>query len=153
LSVVRIGKGAFSDNLLDSIVLPGAVNVIDDYAFFNNRLKEIEFPASVTTIGEGAFSGNRLRTVVIGGGVTIIRDGAFYNNNLTSVTIPPTLTTLGKRAFDARSPDGRIMGNIVYSDTSGNILYTTANNFDAYYASNGKSPGTYTLSGGNWRLE
>jgi hypothetical protein len=152
-SIVTIGKGAFSNNMIDSVVLPNTVSVIDDYAFFSNRLRSIDFPASVTLIGEGAFSGNRLTSITVGTGVTVIRDGAFYNNFITSVTIPPALQNLGNRVFDARSSDGRIRGNIVYTDTSGNVLYTTANNFDAYYASSGRRPGRYTLSEGNWRLE
>ena len=152
-SVTGIGKGAFSNNLLAAVELPSTVTVIDDYAFFNNKLNSIEIPASVTLIGEGAFSGNRLTSIEVGAGVANIRDGAFYNNKLTSVTIPPALQTLGKRAFDARSPDGRIRGNVVYTDSIGNVLYTTANNFDAFYASNGKKPGRYTLSEGSWSLE
>jgi len=60
---------------------------------------------------------------------------------------------LGDRAFDARSSDGRIRSNIVFADIAGNILYTTANNFDAFYASNGKKPGRYTLLEGNWKVE
>jgi hypothetical protein len=152
-SVTNIGKGAFSENMLTAVTIPSSVTVIDDYAFFSNRLREIEFPAGLTLIGEGAFSGNRLTEVALSAGVTTVRDGAFYNNNLTSVTIPPSLADLGKRAFDARSPDGRIRGNVVYTDTSGNILHTTANNFDAYYTSNGSRPGRYVLLEGRWSLE
>ena len=151
--IVTIGKGAFSDNRIESIVLPASVTVIDDYAFFSNRIRSIDIPANVTTIGEGAFSGNRLTSVVLGTRVTAVGDGAFYNNFITNVTIPASLESLGKRAFDARSSDGRIRGNIVFSDMSGNILYTTANNFDAFYASNGRRAGRYVLSEGNWRME
>jgi hypothetical protein len=104
-------------------------------------------------IGEGAFSGNRLTGIVVGNAVATVRDGAFYNNKISSVTIPPSLETLGKRAFDTRSADGRIRGNINYTDTGGNVLYTTANNFDTYYTSNGKKPGRYTYADGNWTLE
>jgi hypothetical protein len=152
-SIAIIGKGAFSNNRLEEVVLPATVTSIDDYAFFNNRLRTIDIPANVTLIGEGAFSGNRLINIVVGTGVTVIRDGAFYNNFITGVTIPPSLTTLGNRAFDARSSDGRIRSNTVFTDLSGNILYTTANNFDAFYASNGRRPGRYVLSEGNWRME
>ena len=152
-SVTTIGKGAFSNNLIGSVVIPDTVTAIDDYAFFNNKLSRIDIPANVTLIGEGAFSGNRLTSIEIGSGVVTVRDGAFYNNKITSVTIPPALQTLGKRAFDPRSPDGRIRGNVIFTDTIGNVLYTTANNFDSYYASNGKKPGRYTLSEGSWNLE
>lgn len=152
-SVSVIGKGAFSNNRLETITLPASVTEINDYAFFSNRLRNVDIPANVTLIGEGAFSGNRLTNIVVGTGVTVIGDGAFYNNFITGVTIPPSLETLGDRAFDARSSDGRIRSNVVFSDTSGNILYTTANNFDAFYTSNGRRAGRYVLLEGNWRME
>jgi len=72
---------------------------------------------------------------------------------LTNVVIPPALESLGKKAFDARSADGRIKGNVVFTDTYGKVLYTTANNFDAYYASNGRKPGKYVYLEGSWKLD
>ena len=152
-SVAEIGKGAFSNNQIEEITLPASVTTIDDYAFFNNKIKSVEIPANVTLIGEGAFSGNKLTSVEVGSSVTTIKDGAFYNNFITSVTIPSSLQNLGERAFDARSSDGRIRSNIVFTDAGGNVLYTTANNFDAFFESNGKKPGKYSLSEGNWKME
>jgi hypothetical protein len=151
--VKTIGKGAFSENQLASITLPESLTSIDDYAFFSNRFVSIAIPAAVTLIGEGAFSGNRLSEVAIGSGVTLVRDGAFYNNKISSVTIPQSLETLGKRVFDSRPAGGRVKANINYTDTSGKILYTTANNFDTFYEANGKKPGKYTLIEGSWKLE
>jgi hypothetical protein len=151
-AVTTIGKGAFSGNQIETITIPGSVAAIDDYAFFGNRIKELVIPDSVTLIGEGAFSGNRLTAVVIGGGVTRVRDGAFYNNRISSVTIPPVLETLGKRVFDSRPAGGRVRGSINYTDTSGNVLFSTANNFDTYYVSNGRQPGRYAYAEGSWTL-
>jgi hypothetical protein len=149
-ALTAIGKGAFSANQIETITIPDSVTTIDDYAFFDNKIKELAIPGGVTLIGEGAFSGNRLTAVVIGSGVTRVRDGAFYNNRITSVTIPPALETLGKRAFDTRPPGGRIRGSVNYTDTSGNVLYTTANNFDTCYASNNRRPGRYAYAEGAW---
>jgi len=42
---------------------------------------------------------------------------------------------------------------VVFTDVTGKVLYTTANNFDAYYSSNGKKPGKYLLSDGNWKIQ
>lgn len=150
--VSHIGKGAFSENELTGINFPASLTVIDDYAFFSNKIKELTFPGSLEAIGEGAFSGNRLTAVIVGDGVTRIGDGAFYNNRIISVRLPESLEALGKRAFDTRPPGGRIRGSINYTDQGGNVLYTTANNFDTYYASNGRKPGQYKCALGAWAL-
>jgi hypothetical protein len=38
------------------VTIPNSVTTIKDYAFFQNKLKEVRIPDSVTTIGDEAFS-------------------------------------------------------------------------------------------------
>ena len=152
-SIAYIGKGAFSENVLVELNIPGSVTFIDDYAFFSNKIKEIDFPDSIEEIGEGAFSGNRLGSIVVGKSVRRIGDGAFYNNQISNVTLPESLESLGKRVFDSRPPGGRIRGSINYTDQDGKLLYTSAANFDTYYAFNGRKPGRYTYASGAWVLD
>ena len=152
-NVTEIGKGAFAYNRLTELTIPENVISIGDFAFLENKLGAVEFPDSVTYIGRGAFSGNRLSAVVIGNGVREIGDGAFYNNKINTVTIPDSLDTLGKRAFDPRITGRSARGNVNYLDENGAVLYTTANNFDAYYTGAGGKSGKYNLGKDGWELE
>jgi len=151
--VKSIGMGAFADNELIKVAIPGSVTTIEPYAFFYNKLKEITIPDKVITIGEGAFSNNRIYSVVIGTGVTEIGDGAFFDNKLTRIAVPGSVTALGKRVFESRLTKKSSVPPVDYMDENGEIIYTTANNFDTYYASTGKRPGKYTFSKDGWTLE
>jgi hypothetical protein len=152
-NVTEIGKGAFAYNRLTELTIPENVSSIGDFAFLENKLGAVEFPGSVAYIGRGAFSGNRLSAVVIGNGVREIGDGAFYNNRINTVTIPDGLATLGKRAFEPRITGRTSRGSVNYLDENGAVLYTTANNFDTYYAGGGRKSGKYNLGRNGWELE
>ena len=152
--VKNIGMGAFADNELIRVAIPESVTTIEPYAFFNNKLSTISIPNGVTAIGEGAFSTNRIYSVVIGTRVEAIGDGAFYNNQLTSITVPSSLKELGKRVFESRITKRGSVPPVDYVDESGELLYTTANNFDTYYSFHGKKPGKYVfIRPEGWTLE
>jgi hypothetical protein len=82
-----------------------------------------------------------------------IGDGAFYNNQLTSITIPGNVSALGKRVFESRLTKRGSVPPIDYMDENGEVLYTTANNFDAYFASTGRKAGKYSFSRDGWIYE
>jgi hypothetical protein len=42
---------------------------------------------------------------------------------------------------------------VEYLNENGVVIYTTANNFDTFYAANDKRPGRYTYSRGSWAFE
>jgi hypothetical protein len=145
-SVNTIGTGAFADNNLTEIVLPDSVIDIEAYAFFNNRLRSLTIPDTVARIGEGAFSSNLLHSVVIGGSVEVIGDGAFYNNRLTNITIPPSINAMGRRVFESRLTRRASAPPVDFFDETGELIFTTADNFDAFFASTGSRPGIYSFS-------
>ena len=149
--VATIGKGAFANNQLPGVAIPDSVTLIDDYAFFFNKIRKIAIPSGVKRIGEGAFSGNRLVSIEIGAGVTDLGDGAFFNNHIITVTVPPGVDSMGKRVVDVREIRG-VKPSIDYVDAEGNVVYTSASNFDTYYASTGKRAGKYTFADGTWTL-
>ena len=77
--VTSIGKFAFSNNQLTSVVIPNSVTSIEDYAFFNNQLTSVVIPNSVTSIEKAAFSKNQLKEVKLSR-KTHIGDAAFPND-------------------------------------------------------------------------
>jgi hypothetical protein len=152
--VTEIGAGAFAENNIAEIAIPESVNTIGAYAFFFNRLKTLTIPNNVTTLGEGAFSSNKLNTLVIGGAVVKLGDGAFYNNQLFDITIPPSVTEMGKQVFESTTTQKSSRAPVDYLDDKGDVIYTTASNFDAFYKSNGSKSGKYTFSPQDgWKFE
>jgi pilin isopeptide linkage protein len=74
-----IGASAFRDNRLKALTLPASATNIEDGAFMNNRLASVELPG-VVSVGENAFSGNRLSEVSLPASVTDIAKSAFSGN-------------------------------------------------------------------------
>ena len=68
---------------------------------YSNSAETIVIPGHITTIGEYAFYGNQsVKNVVIKHGVTTISNYAFANcPNLETVEIPDTVTSIGENAF------------------------------------------------------
>jgi len=149
-SVADIGMGAFAQNNLAEITIPPGVSSIGAYAFFMNRISVLNIPGSVGILGEGVFSTNRIHTLIMENGVQKIGDGAFFNNQLTSITIPGSVQDLGRRVFDSRNTLRSSQPPVDYINENGDILMTTANNFDSFYNANGMKPGKYSFSGGSW---
>ena len=152
-SVRYIGMGAFSSNHLVTLEIPDSVVDIGPYAFFYNRLTNVSIPDSVITIGEGAFSSNRIHSVIIGGSVQAIGDGAFFNNRITAITIPPSVTALGNRVFESRLTRVGGAPPIYFLDETGELLFTTGTNFDAFFTTTGRRAGSYTFSRDGWVFE
>ncbi|MDR0718759.1 MAG: leucine-rich repeat domain-containing protein [Treponema sp.] len=152
--LTEIGVGAFAENNIAEIVIPESVTTIGAYAFFFNKLKTLTIPNNVTALGEGAFSSNKLNTLVIGGAMVKVGDGAFYNNQLFDITIPPSVTEMGKQVFESRTTQKSSKAPVDYLDDKGDVIYTTANNFDAFYKSNGSKSGKYSFSPQDgWKFE
>jgi hypothetical protein len=76
--VLSIGKEAFKNARLTSVVIPNSVNYIGEGAFDENNLSSIIIPNSVTSIGERAFLGNAPRSVTIGANVAMSQSSFGY---------------------------------------------------------------------------
>lgn len=79
--------------------MPNSLSSIGHYAFYENQLTSVTFPAGLTSIGEWAFNGNQLTSVTLPDALTTIGYAAFSENQLTSVTFPAGLTSIGALAF------------------------------------------------------
>jgi hypothetical protein len=111
--VTTIGDDAFNENSLTSVTIPNSVLSIGNKAFCYNKLTSITIPNSVKTIGYEAFSSNTLTTVKFGGSIETIGYRAFENNSIESVTIPNTVLEIGSAAFRGNSLTSVTFGNRV----------------------------------------
>lgn len=114
-TVTSIGKEAFYDKDLTSVIIPNSVVTINKSAFDSNLLTSITIPNSVTNIGPCAFALNRLTSVTIPNNVTIIGYSAFYSNLLTSITISNSVTIIDYAAFSNNILTSVIIPNGVIS--------------------------------------
>ena len=82
-----------------SLTLPSTLKKIDDNAFPNAQLTDLNIPNSVTSIGKYAFYYSSLTNLTLGTSLLIIGDAAFYNSQLTDLNIPDNVISIGHWAF------------------------------------------------------
>lgn len=88
----------------ENSVIPtdGSVEIIGNYAFYDNSFKSMIIPDSVKSIGNYAFySCNYMKSITLGNSLTSIGNSAFRNCfELESITIPNSVTSIGENAFE-----------------------------------------------------
>ena len=102
LEVEIIGERAFYLNQsITSLVIPGTVKEIKDFAFMNCRnLKKITLSSGLETIGVKAFHGCGITDLILPDTIIEIKNGAFmYCKQLNTVTIPNSIKNLEERVF------------------------------------------------------
>lgn len=73
----------------DSLILPGSLSVIEDYAFTDARIVEVIFPAGLQTIGKMAFNAcNQLRVAVFETDPAEIATDAFSKSSILTFVGP-----------------------------------------------------------------
>jgi len=99
--LISIGKSAFENTGLTSIVIPEAITVINESTFAGcSSLTNITLSSATTSIGKSAFANSGLTSIVIPEGVTTINESTFYGcASLASVTLSSASTSIGKSAF------------------------------------------------------
>lgn len=100
--VTSIGRHAFENAKINSIILPDTLKTIEDEAFMNcHLLQEIILPKTIKSIGKKVFMDCHLLTSVrIPEGISAL-DGTFKNCLLlTQVYIPDSVKTITPSTFD-----------------------------------------------------
>jgi len=124
--IMKIEENAFAELNISNIDIPDSVTSIGKAAFYNNQLTSVTIPNRVTSIGASAFERNRLASLVIPNKVTVIEQDAFRDNRITSLTIPDSVTSIGQAAFANNRLTSITIPNKVtslgYSVFSGNPL-------------------------------
>ena len=101
-TVKTIGEYAFyCCSTLQSVVLGNGIKTINRHAFQANGLKTVNIPGSVKTIGEYAFYNCRsLTTLTLNEGLESIEYDVFGNAGITEVTLPRSVKTYNLNSFN-----------------------------------------------------
>jgi len=98
-NITTISKRMFCCSGIRSISLDG-ITIIEEAAFMNSSLTNINIPGNVKEIGREAFYGCRFKEVTLCEGVMTINSEAFRScSYLTSITIPPSVTSIADEVF------------------------------------------------------
>ncbi|MEE1132612.1 MAG: leucine-rich repeat protein, partial [Caryophanon sp.] len=92
-NVKEIGWSAFSFNELEEVDIEG-VHMIEEDAFWSNRIAKLTLPTTLKTIGARAFNHNKLKRIVLPPSVEQVGERAFSYNVLASATIPASVKEL-----------------------------------------------------------
>lgn len=108
-TVKKIGESCFEGSMINSVVIPGSVEIIDWMAFQKcSRLSSLTLSKGLKEIGGYAFCGcTRLKNVMIPNGVKKIGNNAFGEEqfvypgctSLTSIVIPNSVREIEEDAF------------------------------------------------------
>lgn len=88
----------FNDN--EKVVIPDGVNIIGKYAFAENFVKSVIMPDSVTQISTCAFFGCECLTDIrLSNALQIIGNGAFMNSGVETIKLPESVRLIENYAF------------------------------------------------------
>lgn len=99
LPVTTIKTSAFSFRNIASVKFPNTVTKIENSAFVNNEITELNLNDSIVEIGERAFSYNRIQKLTLPNNLTSIERNTFSNNKIIDVKIPDSVKTIKEYAF------------------------------------------------------
>ncbi|MDY3848903.1 MAG: leucine-rich repeat protein [Prevotella sp.] len=120
---------------LKSITIPEGVVSIEDHAFHDCGLENIEFPSTLQYIGEWSFAGcYGLKEISIPDNVTNIGERSFFCcSHLQRIKLPSNLQAIGKSAFEHCSWLREIDGYKEGVDYHRNELYSNSEGGDCFY--------------------
>ena len=100
-SVLRIGRSAFANSGLETLMLPSHLLSIGEEAFSRTKIRSLCLPEGVHRVGREAFSFCReLVKVTLSDAMTEIPERAFGDCvRLSQITIGNSVETIGKNAF------------------------------------------------------
>ena len=98
--VTEIGEYAFDQCInLSAISLPDSLEAIGKCAFRNSSIETIVFPSGIKSIGDSAFEGSRLKSVTVPASVTQSYQAFSGCKLLTEVTLQEGLEKIGGYCF------------------------------------------------------
>lgn len=121
-----IRKSAFSHSGIECIVLPNSIETVDDFAFYECKLKQIVFSGDVKSMGQACFGRcHELKKAVLPSNLEVISQGLFEDcSALSEVTLPKNLKHIEREAFyktnlsHLECPENTIIGKSVFDAPS-----------------------------------
>ncbi|QIB68551.1 leucine-rich repeat protein [Aminipila butyrica] len=108
---IKIDDYAFYRSQADHVELPDTLLTIGKSAWANSKLSSIVIPDSVQTIGDhGFFFCGKLKTVKLGSGLDTLGAGVFSQTPLKGVTIPASVKGITTNTFDELTGWIRFLG-------------------------------------------
>ena len=85
---------------LGRLLISDGITLINNYAFRNVRISELDLGSTVTGIGTAAFNNSNMGSLTLPDGLRTIGSSAFANNALSGeIIIPASITNIGTGAF------------------------------------------------------
>lgn len=98
-TITIIGKEAFRNMGIESVIIPETVTTIEDFAFNNNKLSKIDLGNNLKNLGTSVFGVNEITKVTIPANIGEVPGGLFTMNPITELTIEEGITKIGPSAF------------------------------------------------------
>jgi hypothetical protein len=135
-SVKSIGKGAFRDTGIESLVVSSGVEDIGKEAFISCwRLKKVELPSTITSIGESSFRECDALTIVeLPSSLTAIGEYAFFSCDNLSAVNSKIQTPFNIECSVFASSWSHWEGDVEVFPKSSAILYVPVNTKASYEA-------------------
>ncbi len=94
-----IGSAAFFETSVESVIIPGSIHTIRDYAFSKTNLKEVVFNEGLKVIANNAFAFSEVEILTTPLSLRRIGAEAFYSNPLAKINLNKGLQFIGRNAF------------------------------------------------------
>ncbi|MDD4291739.1 MAG: leucine-rich repeat domain-containing protein [Clostridia bacterium] len=85
---------------LTSVIMHDGIESIGDYAFYESKIKVIQFGLNVRSIGAYAFANTDIENVELPEGLQYIEAGAFSNTKLREIRFFDKLVYVGEKSFE-----------------------------------------------------
>lgn len=117
-NIESIGANCFENTTgFNQVKFPTNLKYINDYAFYNTQITELDVPGSVEIIAKGAFSlCNKLKTVKLNEGVEELESMCFSGCEMIhDISLPDSLRTIGEKVITGWNTEIiRIPKNVTY---------------------------------------
>lgn len=98
-SLTTIKNWFANTDSLRTVKLPETIISLEEQAFYNCPIQDINLPTALTSIGKYALNKSQLNNLTIPSKVSSIGEYAFENGTYDQVVIPNSVTSIGNNAF------------------------------------------------------